>query len=64
MKIFILIISLLTISIVLYYPIVKENRLNDLTEERYIERLEYYYKFKTKQLRIYMPLAIENNANK
>jgi hypothetical protein len=33
-------------------------------KERYIERLEYYYKFKTKQLRIYMPLAIENNANK
>lgn len=33
-------------------------------KERYIERLEYYYKFKTKQLRIYMPLAIENNAKK
>lgn len=35
-----------------------------LIKEMYLDSLESAYKFKTKQLRIYMPIAIKFNSEK
>lgn len=39
-----------------------KTNIDEMVNKMYLDSLEGAYKFKTKQLRIYMPIAIKNNS--